>query len=302
MVDSAELRETMPSPDQLEQLRSWVGRQETVDEIIAPMPSAALGALLDNGDPAPSAGDVAPLGHWLHLLPIHRQSQLAQDGHAHRGGFMPPVPLPRRMFAGARIKFMRPLRIGSAARRVGTVTAVTPKTGRSGPLVFVGVRQEISDQEGPVLVEEQDIVYRTMPRRSQQTPAVATSPANAMWRREVAPDERVLFRYSALIFNAHRIHYDRRYTTEHEGYPGLVVHGQLVATYLADLMTRATGSALASFTFRAVRASFANSPLILNGTREGPRARLWASDAHGAVAMEAEAELVPPENLPRLER
>jgi 3-methylfumaryl-CoA hydratase len=271
--------------------RSWIGREETVAENLSPFPTAALQALLDRDEPHPQSGQaLPPLAHWLHFLPIHRQSELAEDGHVRRGGFLPPLPYPRRMFAGARISFERPLRIGEPARRTGTVTDVVEKQGRTGRLAFVSVRQEIRGEQGLALTEEQDIVYRTAPVPGQPPAVSRPAPGKEQWGRDLVPDSAMLFRYSALLFNAHRIHYDWRYVTEIEGYPGLVVHGQLVATFLADLARQETGLDLASFSYRSLEAFFAGGTIRLSGRRDGNRVQLWASHA-GGIGTVAEASL-----------
>lgn len=279
----------------IERLRSWIGREEVVEEVIGPMPVRMLAATLDHDDPAPRDGDpIPPLSHWTQLIPTHRQSDLAEDGHARRGPFMPPVPLPRRMFAGGRTQFLKPLRVGEFARRTGRVTDLVAKEGRSGRLVFASVRQEIEGSDGLALIEEQDIVYREPPQATGAGSQTGeTPPRAAQHRRDYLPDDAMLFRYSALIFNAHRIHYDRRYTTEVEHYPGLVVHGQLVATCLADLAVREWGRPLASFSFRAQQPLFDGSPFTVAGAQKGEALDLWACDAEGRVTMTAEAAFVP---------
>lgn len=272
-------------------LRDWIGREEVVEEVIGPMPVRMLAALLDHDDPPPRDGDpIPPLSHWTQLIPTHRQSELAGDGHARRGPFMPPVPLPRRMFAGGRTQFIKPIRIGEFARRTGRVTDLVAKQGRSGRLVFASVRQEIEGSNGLALIEEQDIVYREPPAPHAPPSAEPRSASREAERRRVyMPDDAMLFRYSALIFNAHRIHYDRRYATEVEHYPGLVVHGQLVATCLADLAVREWGRPLTSFSFRAQRPLFDGSPFTVAGAQDAERLDLWACDADGVVSMVAEA-------------
>jgi len=271
-------------------LREWIGRtEETADEVTR-VPAAALAATLDRDDPPPQAGDaLPPLWHWLYFLPLHRQSDLAADGHAKRGGFLPPVPLPRRMWAGGRFEFYHPLRVGSAIERISWISDVTCKEGRSGPLVFVVVRHEIRDRESVALVEEQDIVYRG---HSATTPPSATVPANHVWERTIRPDDVLLFRYSALTFNAHRIHYDRRYATEVDGYAGLVVHGPLIATLLTDLLLRNLPRAnVTRFAFRAVSPIFDTEIFTVGGVPDRDTARLWAKNEHGGLAMEATANL-----------
>jgi 3-methylfumaryl-CoA hydratase len=277
----------------VEELSSWVGRQEIVEDLLCPGPAAALAATLDQPK-APQAGDaLPPLWHWVYFLNYHPHSQLAADGHMKRGGFVPPVPLPRRMFAGAKLTFLSPLTLGERARRVSTIRDLTPKKGRTGDLVFLRIHNEMAGPRGPAIIEEQDIVYREAPGPGVdgERPAPARPQPRADWSREVRADEALLFRYSALIFNAHRIHYDRPYATEHEGYDGLVVHGQLVATMLAELVRANVHAPLKAFSFRAMRPILDIAPFRIFGARDGARVSLWAEDDARALAMEAEAEL-----------
>jgi 3-methylfumaryl-CoA hydratase len=279
-------------------LASWVGRSETREDTIDARPIALLSATLDRDDPAPRPGDVVPpLWHWLYFLPGYRQSEVGPDGHAQRGGFLPPVPLPRRMWAGSRIEWHRPLTIGATATRQSRIVSVTPKRGRSGDMVFVMVRHEISVADGLALIEEHDIVYRDLVSPPAQARASLDEPASpaARWVRRIVPDDVLLFRYSALTFNSHRIHYDRRYVTDVEGYPGLVVHGPLLATLLADLWRRQRPeAALSHFEFRALRPLFDTAPFELCGRPEDDgRAALWAQGPDGAAAMRATATPAP---------
>jgi 3-methylfumaryl-CoA hydratase len=276
-------------------LREWLGRTESRSDHVTPTPVTALSATLDRADALPQDGDVlAPLWHWLYFLPVHRQSELGPDGHAARGGFLPPVPLPRRMWAGGRLQFHHPLRVGDAITRVSRIVDVSHKEGRSGALVFVLVRHEIGNADGIALTEEHDIVYRDNPKPDDPAPKPLAAPADHAWLREIAPDDVLLFRYSALTFNGHRIHYDRRYVTEVEGYPGLVVHGPLIATLLMDLLRRNLPNAVVKqFSFRAVKPLFDTAPFSVCGKLEedGKTVRLWAKDAQGWLTMEASAEL-----------
>ena len=275
-------------------VRSWIGRTEARADHVTPAPIAALAATLDRDEPFPEAGDpLPPLWHWLYFLPIHRASDIGSDGHATRGGFLPPVQLPRRMFAGARFWFSRPIRVGDTVTRHSRIADVSRKDGRSGPLVFVVARHEISGRDGVAVVEEQDIVYRSGPVPGAVPPPPEAAPNDADWRREVRPDEVLLFRYSALTFNGHRIHYDRRYATEVEGYPGLVVHGPLIATLLLELLRQnLRGAVVTEFSFRAVRPIFDLAPFLVCGRRDtATAARLWAAGDDGALAMHATATL-----------
>ena len=277
--------------DTLEDFSAWVGREETRTDVLTATPVAALNALLDRDDPAPAPGDpLPPLAHWLYFLPLHRQSLVGPDGHMSRGEFLPPVPLPRRMWAGSRIEFLRPLTIGAHATCVSRLKGVKAKQGRSGPLVFVTVRHEIAVAGEIALADEHDIVYR-----GESGKAVADAvpaPADAAWRREIHPDPVLLFRYSAITLNGHRIHYDHPYATRVEGYPGLVVHGPLIATLLVDLLRRnEPRAAVRTFRFRALRPLFDTAPFTTEGAPDAANASavLWTRDAQGAMTMEAEA-------------
>jgi 3-methylfumaryl-CoA hydratase len=270
-----------------EELKAWIGRTETAHDVVTPAPVRMLRATLDL-PPEPLTDTLPPLWHWLYFLPSARQGELGPDGHPRRGGFLPPVPLPRRMWAGGQLEFFDPLRVGDAIGRTSTIEDVTVKSGRSGELCFVRVRHEVSSPRGPALREFHDIVYRPQPAAGAAAPAGEMAPA-AEWSEAVAPDDVLLFRYSALTFNGHRIHYDRRYVTGVEGYPGLIVHGPLMATLLAGLGGRQfAGRAAASFTFRALKPVFDLAPFEVCGARQGADAAdLWIRDADGEKAMTA---------------
>jgi len=280
---------------ELEQLQHWVGRQHLSEDTLGAFPLRALKATLEapyGGDGEP--GDVLPpLWHWLYFLPFDERSSLGPDGHAHKGGFLPPVPLPRRMWAGGRFGFMAPLRIGETVSRRSTIWSVRSKRGRSGPLVFVTVRHQFEVDEQMRLWEEHDIVYRSSPAANEAGPAPVPA-GDGDFARVVVPDEVMLFRYSALTFNGHRIHYDRRYATSVDAYPGLVAHGPLIATLLLDLLQREMpGIVLHAFSYRARRPAFDGRPLSVHGAREpeGGAVRLWARDDEGWLVMEATASL-----------
>jgi 3-methylfumaryl-CoA hydratase len=274
----------------IDHLRSWIGRQETLVDSVTTFPVAALAATLDRDDPDPAPGDaLPPLWHWLCFLPRAPQSQLGPDGHPKRGGFLPPVALPRRMWAGGRLTFPGTLHVGDAITRTSTIADVSMKDGRTGPLVFVLVRHEIAGPDGVAVLEEHDIVYRDAPHPDEAPPAPRPAPTDAAWRRDIVPDPVLLFRYSALTFNGHRIHYDRRYVTEAEGYPGLIVHGPLLATMLVDLVRRNSARRLEAFRFRALSPVFDTGGFALCGREEGNGAALWVQRADGTLATEATA-------------
>ena len=281
----------------LSRLQSWTGKTETVLDQATAAPVCALSATLDRVDAAPQNGHALPaLWHWLYFLPQHRHSEIGPDGHVRRGGFLPPVPLPRRMWAGGRLHWQaaNPLRVGDALRRVSRIESVSHKRGRSGDLVFVRVRHAISNAAGLCLTEEHDIVYRAAAQSGQAAPAPIAAEQTALWQREVRADAVLLFRYSALTFNSHRIHYDRSYVTQVEGYPGLVVHGPLIATLLLDLVRRHLPHAtIGQFSFKALRPVFDPHPLQLHAqpAPDGRSVRVWAADHQGWLAMQGDLAL-----------
>ena len=279
----------------LSHLRQWIGKSETLVDEITRAPFRALNATLDYPDQEITVGmPLPPLWHWLYFLPADRQSGLGPDGHARRGGFLPPVPLQRRMWAGSQFEFHSPLRVGDTVRRVSTIDNVVVKEGRTGRLVFVTVRHELfhADRSEKAITEFHDIVYRDAKRLGDAEPAPTLAPNDALWQRQIVPDDVLLFRYSALTFNGHRIHYDRDYVTQVEGYPGLVVHGPLIATLLIDLVRRqAPGREVASFQFKAVRPTFDGKVFSLNGlpSEDGRTVSLWSADHEGWLTMQATA-------------
>jgi 3-methylfumaryl-CoA hydratase len=281
----------------LDNLTAWIGRSEARLDTIGATPAMALNATLDHADAAFAIGaTLPPLWHWLYFLPLQRQSEIGPDGHAKRGGFLPPVPLPRRMWAGSQFEFRAPVRIGDAVERTSTIADVSAKEGRTGRLVFVKVRHEVrcNGSADPAIVEFHDIVYREAKQPGDVEPPPQRAEAGAAWQREIVPDDVLLFRYSALTFNGHRIHYDRKYVTEVEGYPGLIVHGPLIATLLMDLVRRNLPEAdVATFRFKAVRPTFDLHPFRVNGQlqEDGKTIRLWAEDHEGWLTMDAVATL-----------
>jgi 3-methylfumaryl-CoA hydratase len=280
------------SDDDIAHLKTWVGRTQTLDDMITADRVAAMAATLDH-DRAPAPGEALPAGwHWLYFNGAARQSEIGPDGHPRRGGFLPPVPLPRRMWAGGRIVVAAGLKVGEKARRESRIASVEAKRGRSGDLVFVTVQHRIHGEAGLALEEEHDIVYREPPEPGAPAPKPEKALGTAVWRREVRPDPVLLFRYSALTFNGHRIHYDQPYVTEVEGYPGLIVHGPLIATLLLDLLAReAPGARLHRFEFRAKSPLFDTAPFHVNGAPAAVAGvtQLWAEGPGGDLAMAASA-------------
>jgi 3-methylfumaryl-CoA hydratase len=238
----------------LKYLRQWAGRERTVHDALCTFHAQALATALDHTD-VPVAGDpLAPGWQWLYFLDTPRASATGQDGHPVVGGFLPPVALPRRMWAAGSMDILQPLKLGAAATRSSVIKSVDAKTGKTGILAFVTLDHQIF-QDGQLCIrEEQSLVYREMPTAPAALPSGEPAPAEADWSRIVRPDPILLFRYSALTYNGHRIHYDRPYAVNQELYPGLIVHGPLLATLLLDLaQTKISGARIAAFRFRAQR-------------------------------------------------
>jgi 3-methylfumaryl-CoA hydratase len=265
-----------------EDFSAWIGRSEEASDVLEPARSNALRAAL--GDIAPrAAGDVLPLlHHWLYFWNVQPPVGLGEDGHPAKGGFLPPVSLPRRMWAGGRLKFVQPLLLGERVTRRSTILKVEAKSGKTGNLVFVTVQHEVSGEAGLAIVEEQDLVYRgAAAAGSIALPASGTPAPQAAWREELWPDPVLLFRFSALTMNGHRIHYDLPYAMDEEAYPGLVVHGPLQATLLADLAVRQLGRPLATFDFRGLAPAFAGGTLHVCGEPADGGAKLWTEQGGG---------------------
>jgi len=312
-------------PTDTQDLDAWIGTERVQQDVVSLQAARALAATLDREADALKDGTPFPLGwHWILFNSVAPRSDLAPDGHARRGSILPPVPLPRRMWAGGALRFGGTLRIGEPIERVSTIQSIEHKEGRSGPLVFVTVRHEISNEVGVAVEEEQNLVYRTLespdhataPRTDPPNPP----PADPDWTESFVADEVTLFRFSALTFNDHRIHYDYRYATDVEGYPGLVVHGPLLALLLVDAGVRHAVAATpyttvaTSFRYRNARPLFCNEEFQLGGgcledtgtggqfaedghagvgTVDGvARMKLWVAHPERGLAIEAELECV----------
>ena len=278
--------------DSLEQFREWVGRKEARHDVITAWPVTALAATLNDSRVSAETGKPLPQGwHWMFFLEAKPAPELGPDGHPKRGGFLPPVPLPRRMWAGGRLEFLRALNIGEKITRESEIVSVEPKSGRSGTLVFVTVRHTVSGSAGAAIVEEQDIVYREAAKKGDPLPAGKAAPGEAQWKREVMPDAVMLFRYSALTFNGHRIHYDRDYAMNEEHYPGLVVHGPLQATLLLDLCRHNAERPVRKFEYRAQHPMFDGKGFTVNGTFDAAtsQAEVWTANDSGIYAMRGTA-------------
>ena len=281
---------------QIEQWSSWIGRTESHRDVLTLTPMAAMAATLDKANFSIAEGlQLPPLWHWLYFLNPVPHSALAADGHARKGDFLPPIELPRRMWAGSRFDFHQALRAGEHIERISTIKSIDLKQGRSGQLAFVCVEHEISGENGLALSEEHDIVYRENAAANSSPPTPASAPERADFRAFITPDPVLLFRYSALTFNGHRIHYDRDYVTNTEGYPGLVVHGPLLATLLVDsLLENVAGAILTKFEFKALHPVFDLNDFQVCGLlpdAEG-HCKLWIQDHQGSLCMDASATVL----------
>lgn len=286
----------IPYTNDLETLQTWIGRTEEHTETISAEWCRKLEETLDR-DATLATGDVLPpLWHFITHLPSARMSNLGPDGHPFRGPFLPPVALPRRMWAGGRFTFHGDIHVGDAVTKRSTIENVVMKEGRSGTLCFVTVKHDLLVGDDLRIAEEQDLVYREDPAPDAPKPQPKPAPDGADFTRTVNPSAVMLFRYSALTFNSHRIHYDREYAQNVEGYPHLVFQGPLTATLLADLVTAETGLRLATFSFRGLAPLFDDAPFTISGTRDGDTVELWATapgqdGAGGGLAMQASATL-----------
>jgi len=281
----------MSNPSAENPYQEWVGREESRSETIGERTVAAMAATLDLAG-APASGAALPAGwQWLFFNPAVRRAELGADGHPARGGFLPPVELPRRMWAGSRIHYHRPLPVGTSATRRSKILKVANKQGKMGALCFVTVEHSTSDAAGLCMVEEQDIVYKEATAPGTAAAKPRPYEAQAQWVETVSPDTTLLFRYSALTFNGHRIHYDLDYARHEEGYPNLVVHGPLTATLLQQFATEhGQGRALQQFDFRAVSPLFVDRAFTLEAREESDGSlAVWARGPDGELAMQASA-------------
>ncbi len=276
----------------LDTLRDWIGKTESATDTVTAWPVAALAATLNRHELAPQAGDeLPPCWHWLYFLEAKPLSELGPDGHPKRGGFLPPVPLPRRMWAGGRMEFLHPLHVGDEIHRDSTILSVEPKKGRSGSLVFVTVEHKVSTGGRTAVREEHDIVYRDAARPGDAQPEAARGAENPAWHRSVSGDPVTLFRYSALTFNGHRIHYDLDYARHEEHYAGLVVHGPLQTTLMLDLCRLHSQRRVNKLDYRARLPLFHGETFSVNGNPHagGDSAELWTANAAGNITMSGTA-------------
>jgi 3-methylfumaryl-CoA hydratase len=278
-------------PD-LDHLRQWIGRSTQASDIVTAQLVKGLRATLfmDIGEPKP--GDAAPFTvHWCLAPQVYPMSELGPDGHPTRGGFLPPVPLPRRMWAGGELEIFEALRVGDEVTRTSRIADVTMKSGSTGMLCFVSVDHLITTSRGAAVRERQDIVYRDMSTAQPSAPAKPASPPPAAKHREThMADPVLLFRYSALTFNGHRIHYDRDYVTKVEGYPGLIFHGPMQAAFLVEFAAKLHGGAAPrKFVYRGVQPLFAPGEFSVNANDNPAGMELWTANSDGTPTMRGTA-------------
>jgi 3-methylfumaryl-CoA hydratase len=269
-------------------LREWVGKTIVDEDVLDVRHARLMAATIGRGaEDLVTGAPLPPLWHWLYFLEGLPPERLGRDGHPQRGGFLPPVPLPNRMWAGGRVRFLDALPLGATVEKRSTILAVEHKQGRSGELVFVTVLHEIACGGKVAVSEEHDIVYKEVSPGGPARQEVWRAPGEH--RETFVATSTTLFRYSALTFNGHRIHYDQDYCREVEGYPDLVIHGPLNATLLAGLAQRIAGKPLATFDYRGVQPATLGNALTLNGLREGERLELWTALPDERVSMQANA-------------
>ncbi len=272
-------------------LRQWVGKNQNISDVIDLATCQRMEATLDRSPVLGEGDDLPPLWHWLYFHQPAMQSTLGRDGHAEKGGFLPPVALPRRMWAGGRFEFFTPLPIGVKVQKLSTIKSVETKTGRSGNLCFVTVQHQLNCEGVVCVCEEHDIVYRDDPKPDEKPSEPPNADNNPDWSKTVTPSPELLFRYSALTFNSHKIHYDRDYCRDVEGYPGLVFHGPLTATLLLDFaISKAGGRIIKQYDYRAISPAFDISSFDLFGWDNGEAIKLQAVNSDGGIIMKASVE------------
>jgi 3-methylfumaryl-CoA hydratase len=277
------------APLDIDHLRTWIGRTEEVQDTVSPRLVAGYLAVLDDPNPQREVGALAPLAiHWCLAPETRPMSQLGLDGHPKRGGLLPPVPLPHRMWAGGRIDLTGRFTVGDVITRQSTVQDVTVKTGRSGTLCFVAVDHAFHGPQGLILTERHDIVYRAARDPNAPAPMIPQALVGR-WSYSVTADPVLLFRYSALTFNGHRIHYDRNHAITSEGYTGLVVHGPLQATMMLEFAAKLRGTPPATFTFRGISPLIDGAAFTVNADETPQGLHLWTAAADGRLCMEAQA-------------
>ena len=276
-----------------DQYGPWIGKQKITEALVTAYPADALNATLDRDDPMLREGDPVPPGwHLIYIREVVKLSATAEDGHPKKGDFLPPIDLARRMWAGTKATYHRPFHIGERIRNVTTIKSITPKEGKTGQLLFLNLEHKIEGESGIATTEIQDVVYREEAKpRTTNSSDISSAQSEPVWKQIIYPSPVLLFRFSALTMNSHRIHYDRSYVTQVEKYPGLLVHGPLTFVLLLDLFRRKHPQAtLKTISVRAVSPLYDTHQFSVEGTPgEKGSAALWALNHEGRLAMSANA-------------
>jgi 3-methylfumaryl-CoA hydratase len=283
----------MPEID-IEPIRAQLGRKVVDEDVATAAPLRGMVVTFDRDEAAPVEGEPIPPGWHLAYFPAaSRLSTLGADGLPLQGDVLPAMPLPRRMYAGATLTFHAPIRVGDTLRRETEFSDVQLRKGGTGTLIVATQTRRIHTQRGLAVTEDAVSVFREAlaPGTRSGIPETEPPPPGMTWTRTIRPDPVTLFRYSALTFNPHRIHYDRPYAMNTEGYPGLVVHGPFSQQCLLDLLRDNTGRPIAKFVMRARAPIFDDAPFSLHGRLNGDEAELYAVSARGGIAMQAKATL-----------
>lgn len=275
----------------MENFNAWIGKKEITADFSDIRPVSMMQALLNQKNKAPQV--LPNLHHWFYFLPLVDGQELAEDGHPKKGNFLPPIPFPKRMWAGGRLEFLNPIQINQNIKRESEILKVELKQGKSGNMYFVTVRHSIYADDTLAIIEEHDIVYREASNRVQtqannQSSQIKIESRPYTYKKQFPVDTVTLFRYSAITFNGHKIHYDRAYATEVEGYPGLIVHGPLLATLLLHTFEQENPTkTVSSFEFRAVNPVFDFNEFSICGDIHSDKGDLWIEKSDGLVAMKA---------------
>lgn len=264
----------------------WVGRTNVQTQRLDAWPVRGLRAATSNDVEVTEGSELPPLTQWFYFAPWVPHTRIGIDGHPQRGAFLPPITLPRRMWAGSDITYGEPMKIGDVVEKTERIAAISEKQGKSGTLIFVTVEQRYTVGSRHALTETQTLVYRDHPQSDEAPAQPKPAPTDPAWSRRIRTDTALLFRYSAITFNAHRIHYDQPYATGEEGYPSVVVHGQLTATFMLDeFMRQYPGQRPKNFSFRAAKPIFCGDSFFVEGAPREESHALWARDEQGNLCM-----------------
>jgi len=273
----------------MENYSNWIGKKEILNDYSDNRPVAMMQTLLNEENKSPA--DLPHLYHWFYFLPLVNEEDLAVDGHPKKGRFLPPIPFPKRMWAGSRLEFIKPITAHQPIRRESEILKVELKHGKSGDMYFVTVQHSIYAENELAIIEEQDIVYRDVNNQVQSAPQKQPESSETKafdYKKSFPIDPVTLFRYSAVTFNGHRIHYDRPYATKEEGYPGLVVHGPLLATLLIHYFKQEhPNKNITHFEFRAVNPVFDFDDFQIYGSINQENGELWIQKENGQICMKA---------------